>query len=94
MVKNTAQNPSIQKGVDAVHTINADEAFREQVRLREKALNDYYNEMSIVRSEGRMEGAISVLSSLVKDGTLTSCEAANKLNMSVSEFESRAGLTS
>lgn len=101
MVKNTAQNPSIQEAVDAVHTINADEAFREQVRLREKALNDYYNEINIVRAEGLAEGLakgreesrFDTLAELVKEGVLDVVIAAKKANVSVSEFAVKAGLT-
>jgi len=44
------------------------------------------------KEEGRMEGVLSTLASLVKDGILTLADAAERANMSVSEFKSKAGL--
>ena len=44
------------------------------------------------REEGRIEGILSTLASLVKDEILTIADAATRANMSVSEFETKAGL--
>ena len=44
------------------------------------------------RAEGRAEGILTTLISLVKDGILTLTDAANRANMTVSEFESKSGL--
>lgn len=44
------------------------------------------------REEGRIEGILSTLSDLVKKGLLTLTQAAEQANMSVSEFETKAGL--
>lgn len=44
------------------------------------------------REEGRIEGILSTLASLVKDEILTIADAAARANMSVSEFETKAGL--
>ena len=43
-------------------------------------------------AEGREEGILSTLGDLVKKGLLTLPQAAEQANMSVSEFESKAGL--
>ncbi|MEE5994653.1 MAG: hypothetical protein V3G42_15735, partial [Oscillospiraceae bacterium] len=44
------------------------------------------------KADGREEGVILTLIGLVKDGILTIADAAKRANMSVSEFESKAGL--
>ena len=56
MVRTSTQNPMIQRAVDAVRAINADEALREQIRQRDKAIRDYENDMAVVRAEGKAEG--------------------------------------
>ncbi len=43
-------------------------------------------------SEGRAEGILSTLIGLVKKGIITLAQAAEEANMTVSEFESKAGL--
>ena len=45
------------------------------------------------RAEGRAEGRIEILSNLVKDGLLSSAEAAKRLDMPEREFLSKAGLS-
>ena len=44
------------------------------------------------KAEGKAEGILTTLVGLVKDGILTLSDAANRANMSVSEFESKLGL--
>ena len=56
MVKSSTRNPAIQKAVDVVYELNADEVLWEQIRQREKALNDYNNDMTVARKEGLEEG--------------------------------------
>lgn len=56
MVGNNTTNPDIKQGVKAVFELNADTALREQIRARDKALLDYYNDMATEREEGREEG--------------------------------------
>ena len=46
-----------------------------------------------VRAEGRAEGIISTLATLVKEGILTIADAANRANMSVDDFKAKSGLT-
>ena len=53
MVGNNTTNPDIKQGVKAVFELNADTALREQIRARDKALLDYYNDMATEREEGR-----------------------------------------
>ena len=43
-----------------------------------------------VREEGREEGRILVLDSLVKDGVLTLTDAAKRANMTPAEFQGKA----
>lgn len=45
-------------------------------------------------AEGRVDGILSTLADLVKKGLLTLSQAAEQANMSVSEFETKAGLHS
>ena len=45
------------------------------------------------RAEGKEEGILSTLVSLVKDGILSFVDAAKRAGMSVSEFEAKTGLT-
>lgn len=96
MVRTNTTNPEIQKGVDAVISLNADTILREQIRQRDKAIRDYYNDMAIAKSEGRAEGkaegVLFTLLSLVEDGVLTVADAAKRANMSVSEFKEKAGI--
>ena len=44
------------------------------------------------RAEGKAEGILSTLAGLVQDGILTVAQAAERANVSVSEFETLAGL--
>jgi len=45
------------------------------------------------RAEGRAEGMFDTLAGLVKDGILTLSEAAKRINMPLSEFQIKAGMT-
>ena len=44
------------------------------------------------RDEGREEGVLATLNSLVKDGILTVVDAAKRANMTVDDFEAKTGL--
>lgn len=44
------------------------------------------------RAEGRAEGILNILSSLVKKGILTLADAAKMADMTITEFEAKAGL--
>lgn len=44
------------------------------------------------REEGREEGVLATLISLVKDGILTVVDAAKRANMTVDDFEAKTGL--
>ncbi len=100
MVRTKTQSPQIQKGIDAVYALNADTILREQIRQREKAELDYANDMATARSEGLAEGLaegmskgkLKMLAELVKDGVLTLSDAAERANMTVSEFKEKASL--
>ena len=72
--------------------LNADEKVKQEAYYREKRLYDEASDLGSARREGIEVGTISILSSLVKDGILTSSDAAKRANMTVSEFEVKAGL--
>lgn len=96
MVRTSTQNPAIQKGIDAVYALNADTVLCEQIRQRDKAVRDYENEMAKAiekgEAKGRAEGKLDTLVELVKDGILTIADAAERANMTVTEFEAKAGI--
>ena len=96
MVRTKTQSPQIQKGIDAVYALNADTILREQIRQREKAELDYANDMATARSEGLAEGMSkgksNMLAELVNDGILTLSDAAERADMTVSEFKEKTGL--
>ena len=108
MVKSSTRNPAIQKAVDVVYELNADEVLREQIRQREKALNDYNNDMTVARKEGleeglekgrkegleegRKEGHMEMLKQMVENGVITVSQAADKINMTTDEFLLKTGL--
>ena len=98
MVRTATQDPSIRKGIDAVYELNADTVLREQIRMRDKAIRDYENEMAIARSEGKAEGIaegkLDTLAELVSDGVLSLADAAKRAGMTVLDFGSKTGLTS
>ncbi len=56
MIKTNTKNPAIQKAVDAVYELNADEVLRQQIWDREKAINDYNNDITVARLEGEAKG--------------------------------------
>ena len=108
MVKSSTRNPAIQKAVDVVYELNADEVLREQIRQREKALNDYNNDMTVARKEGleeglekgrkegleegRKEGHMEMLKQMVENGVITVSQAAEQINMTTDEFLLKTGL--
>ena len=54
-------------------------------------ITEYDEERTL--AETREEGAIEMLIGLVKDGILTLSEAAKRINMPLSEFQAKAGMT-
>ena len=63
--------------------------FAVSLMLLEWGLNSYKE----FRAEGKIEGILSTLAGLVKDGILTLSEAAKRANMTNEEFGKRTGLT-
>ncbi|MBP3869652.1 MAG: hypothetical protein J6E46_01610 [Faecalicoccus sp.] len=104
MIKSNTQNPAIQKAADAVYELNADEVLQEQIWVREKALNDYYNDMTVSRKEGRKEGLeegmekgrkegqMLMLKQMIENGVITVSQAAEQINMTTDEFLLKTGL--
>ncbi|MDO4988836.1 MAG: hypothetical protein Q4E17_07445 [Synergistes sp.] len=62
------------------------EAYNNEIR--QNALNEG---IGIGEARGRTEGIFTTLSGLVKDGILTVPQAAERMNISASEFRQRAG---
>ncbi len=56
IVRKRTENPMINKAIDAICQLNADEKLREQIRVQQKAEYDYGNDMAVARDEGRAEG--------------------------------------
>ncbi len=46
----------INKAIDAICQLNADEKLREQLRVQQKAAYDYGNDIAVARDEGMAEG--------------------------------------
>ena len=42
----------VDKAIDAIYCLNADERLREQIRVQRKAELDYGNDMAVARDEG------------------------------------------
>ena len=90
---NATNVTAIQHGVKAVRSLSEDEKIREYVRQCEKAIQDYYSDMAVAKSqgrtEGRDEGKLETLLGLVKDGVLTLTDAAKRVNMTEEEFTAK-----
>ena len=56
MVRANTENPMIDKAIDAIYHLIANEILREQIRVRQKAEFDYGNDIATARDEGREEG--------------------------------------
>ena len=88
-------NTQIQEVRDAIvilRELNADEQVRREAFYREKRLHDEATALGNARREGEADGIVKVLASLVRDGILTTADAAKRANMSISEFESKIGM--
>lgn len=74
--------------------LSADEQKKREAYYREKRLHDEATALGNARCEGIakgiIEGKISVLTGLVRNGILTVADAAQRADMSVSEFEAKA----
>ncbi len=46
----------INKAIDAICQLNADEKLREQIRVQQKAEYDYGNDIAVARDEGMAKG--------------------------------------
>ena len=94
---NATNVTAIQHGVKAVRSLSEDEKIREYVRQCEKAIQDYYSDMAVAKSQGRAEGRaegieigeLRTLAGLVKDGILTLADAAKRVHMTEEEFNSK-----
>ncbi len=56
LVRKRTENPMINKAIDAICQLNADEKLREQLRVQQKAEYDYGNDIAVARDEGMAEG--------------------------------------
>ena len=78
----------INKAIDVVHNMSADEKIRQEAWTREKTLNDYYSDMCNAREEGFKEG-IEIGRKKVREKTI---EAMKKLGYSQEEIDKAIGI--
>ena len=91
-VEATTQIKEVKKAIVVLRELNADDQLRAEAHYREKRLHDEATALGHARREGIMEGTVTALAGLVKDGLLTIEEAAKRSNMSVSDFRGKTGL--
>ena len=60
--------PAIEKGVQAIYTMNADERTKEEIRMREKAMHDQASMLLSAREEGRAEERAAIAERMKADG--------------------------
>lgn len=48
--------PAVEKAVQAIYTMSADERTKEEIRMREKAMHDQTSMLAAAKREGRAEG--------------------------------------
>ena len=60
--------PAIEKAVQAIYAMNADEKKKEDIRMREKALHDKASELLSAREEGREEREAEITAKMRADG--------------------------
>ena len=77
-----------QEATSMMSELFDEQAIREQYEI---ALMKQHEEKG--RAEGKTEGRLSTLIEMVKKGIITIMQAAELENMTVAEFEARAGLT-
>ena len=56
IIRKRTENPMINKAIDAICQLNADEKLREQIRVQQKAEYDYGNDIAVARDEGMARG--------------------------------------
>ena len=101
---NQKEMDSLEQAIDAAIAELDDEALikpfllKNQSEVKAMYITEYDEARTLAETreesyeEGKSDGIIQTLISLVKDGILTLAEAAKRAGMSVSEFESKAGL--
>ena len=66
---------AVNKAVNVIYEMSADERMRERARIREKALHDEASALGNARREGFAEGINSVLEKLLETGIITKEQA-------------------
>jgi predicted transposase/invertase (TIGR01784 family) len=51
-IRARTENPMINKAIDSIYRLNADERLREQIRVQRKAELDYGNDMAVAKAKG------------------------------------------
>ena len=104
-LETTTQIPEIHKAIVLLRELNADEKLQQQVHYREKRLHDEASALGNAQRKGEKigmekgkaigieEGILLTLAKFVEDGIITIQDAAERANMSVSEFKNKAHLT-
>ena len=103
-VEATTQIKEVKKAIVVLRELNADDQLRAEAHYREKRLHDEATALGHARREGKEEGLklgmeqglekgmLQTLAELVKDEFLTIETAAQKANMSISDFRNKTGL--
>lgn len=77
---------AIRDSVTVIRTLSADEQIREYVRQREKALQDYYSDISVARNEEKTGIALS----MIADGQLPFETIAKYTGLSIDKVKELA----
>jgi predicted transposase/invertase (TIGR01784 family) len=89
------QNPMINRALDSLRALSADEKTRELAERREKALKDeamFLNEARRMgREEGRREERKEIVLNLLRAGLLSTDQIANMTGLEIGEIEEMKG---
>ena len=88
-IQNATQSNEVKKAIVILREMNADAQIRQEAYYREKRLCDEASALSHAWREGEETGILITFADLVKDGILTLADAAQRANMSVTEFEAK-----
>ncbi|MBR4751487.1 MAG: Rpn family recombination-promoting nuclease/putative transposase [Thermoguttaceae bacterium] len=66
-IRARTENPMINKAIDSIYRLNADERLREQIRVQRKAELDYGNDMAVAKAKGIEIGEAKAYSDVVEN---------------------------
>ena len=101
---NKKKMSSLEAAVDAALTAMPNDSviksflLENQAEVKRMCITEYNEEKVFAqqrdegKAEGKVEGALEMLIGLVKDGLVSLSDAAKRMNMTIEEFEKKAGL--